>query len=108
MTPEGWEKIEEMFHQQSEGSEASVERAFLKGAMEAIGPVPAPTEKKHHPWWMLVLVASFLITLVFISYLVFWGPAEVRGVSTTVINNAMRIDTLEPDSLLVKSGIRVG
>ena len=91
--------------QRSETSEDSVQRAFLKGAMGATGPVPAPTDKKHHQWWMLALVASFTITLGFIFYLVFWAPSEIRGVSTTVINGAMRIDTLEPDSLLVKSGM---
>jgi hypothetical protein len=100
---------------QSEGDEESVRRTFHQGALDALGPVPentvtptAPAAKTKLRWWMVVLVASFLTTFAFISYLIIRAPAELSGLSTTFIDGAMVINTLEPNSLLAKSGMRAG
>jgi eukaryotic-like serine/threonine-protein kinase len=60
------------------------------------------------PWWMAVIGLSYAITYGFIFYLIFWGPASLRGFVSTFSGDAMVIRSVAADSQVAAGGLRAG
>jgi len=57
---------------------------------------------------MYVVGFSYLLTLAVIAYLVFRGPAELSGFTSSFSGDAMAIDSVQDSSLEAKAGLRAG
>src|SRR5262249_11143771 len=61
------------------------------------------------PWWMYVVVLSYIVTFGLIFYLIFWGPSELRGFVNAFSDGAMVIESVnDPDSPVARGGLRAG
>lgn len=60
------------------------------------------------PWWMVVIGASYIVTLGMIIYLLIWGPAELRGFVASFSGEAMVVGSVDEDSQVAKGGLREG
>ena len=107
--PELRREVESLL-KETDGGEDSFRREFLKGAVEVIGTPSekTPVQKRSRPtWWMCILVASIVVNVAFLFYVVIVGPLEVRGTVVRFVNGAMEITSVEPDSLPARSGLRL-
>jgi hypothetical protein len=57
---------------------------------------------------MYVVGASYVALLALIPYLVIWGPADLLGLTADFEDGTMLLETVDPGSLLARSGARPG
>src|SRR5262249_59027938 len=62
---------------------------------------------RRAPWWMYLVAASFAMLLA-ISFLTFWGPADVDGLQASFQDGSMRLDAVEAGSYLANAGLVAG
>jgi hypothetical protein len=60
------------------------------------------------PGWMYFVAASFLALIAFFSYLMIFGPADLRGLHAVFEHGAMRVRAVEPDTPFAEAGFRAG
>ena len=66
------------------------------------------TSERRFPWWMYVAGLSYAVTFILIFYLIFWGPAELRGFVATFSGDAMVIQSVDAASQVGQGGLRAG
>src|SRR5262249_28045917 len=60
------------------------------------------------PWWMYVVAASFLLAHLLQAYTAIWGPAFPQGLDGIFEQDAMRVRSVEPETLFARGGLEPG
>src|SRR5262245_39120996 len=64
--------------------------------------------RRHFPWGLYFMGASYLASYGFFLYLFLWGPAELLGFVATFSGEAMEIHSVDSNTVVAQGGLRAG